>query len=785
MLKHIIGKGEYINHVMHSGVKRSDFKQTEDQTFNAPINLEEGYKQIIYPVRAEFTELEENMDDIFREDIDYKYIYTPFENSKIEFSTFIKVPTRLEVYSKFTVTSKTNEKVKFNLSTCGKVVIYVNGEKQITYAPFTRNVDSTKEIELSFGEGNNEVVIYAVELAERDVFYYYQLELVSDIKLEYSINPQISTERYNEAILFLDSLYLVRDTYKTSKIEFDYDQSLNLHNDYYFSYNEGFERYYESNLDENWKLIDIANKNVDLSGDPDFMSYITFQTSVDGFVVCKRFFVSKLEKVSPKIDDLEERLEYAKNYIVDNGQTNVNKSLIILEANRKYTSEVEAGLEQVLEIVEAKGDCADFYIVPLMLIIKRHLDLVPPKMQERIKRAILDFRYWIDEPGSDVMWWFSENHALLFHIAQYIGGDLYENEVFTVTNRIGREQYNIGKKRIIEWFEIFNKYGLAEWNSTTYIPIDLIGFISLYELAPDEEIKTLAKDGLDKLFEIMAINFNGDQMASSYGRCYEKELKAMEFGELSFITWMVWGRGYVNSTSRSTALMAITKYKVPNFDNLLNSPSEGIVHQYKQGIKGVEAYLFKSPDYAVGSVLNYEPGKKGHQQHTFNISLGKTNTQLWINHPGELVPSGENRPSYWAGNGIMPRIEQYKNNTILKYNLKDQRIGFVHMYIPHWNLTKIEILDDKIILEKDDVKVVLVTNAEIEYVTSGANSYKEIKFIGSEILIGCTVDYGSKIEKLTLKENDSIKFGPDEYKLDENNLLINNKIVKREIEYLI
>lgn len=58
MLKHIIGKGEYINHVMHSGVKRSDFKQTKDQTFNAPINLEEGYKQIIYPVRAEFTELE-------------------------------------------------------------------------------------------------------------------------------------------------------------------------------------------------------------------------------------------------------------------------------------------------------------------------------------------------------------------------------------------------------------------------------------------------------------------------------------------------------------------------------------------------------------------------------------------------------------------------------------------------------------------------------------------------------------------------------------------------------
>ena len=29
--------------------------------------------------------------------------------------------------------------------------------------------------------------------------------------------------------------------------------------------------------------------------------------------------------------------------------------------------------------------------------------------------AILGFRYWLDEPGNDVMWYWSENHVLCFH----------------------------------------------------------------------------------------------------------------------------------------------------------------------------------------------------------------------------------------------------------------------------------------------------------------------------------------------------------------------------------
>ena len=58
----------------------------------------------------------------------------------------------------------------------------------------------------------------------------------------------------------------------------------------------------------------------------------------------------------------------------------------------------------------------------------------------RIDAAILGFRYWMDEPGNDVQWYFSENHALLFHTAAYLAGHLLPDATFVRSGRTGAEQ---------------------------------------------------------------------------------------------------------------------------------------------------------------------------------------------------------------------------------------------------------------------------------------------------------------------------------------------------------
>ena len=61
-------------------------------------------------------------------------------------------------------------------------------------------------------------------------------------------------------------------------------------------------------------------------------------------------------------------------------------------------------------------------------------------------RAILGYRYWMDEPGNDVQWYFSENHALLFHTAAYLAGaSAARRDVSSAPAARAREQSAVGR----------------------------------------------------------------------------------------------------------------------------------------------------------------------------------------------------------------------------------------------------------------------------------------------------------------------------------------------------
>ena len=246
---------------------------------------------------------------------------------------------------------------------------------------------------------------------------------------------------------------------------------------------------------------------------------------------------------------IEERKIQALDFICDYGEDVVNRTMVILERKRKMTDVAYRCMENSLKKIEAKEDCADFYFAPMLLLMTRYREYLSDDLYDRMKKSVLNFRFWLDEPGNDVMWWFSENHALLFHIAQYLAGHLFPEEIFTVSGRRGMEQYQIGKNRVNKWFDIFEAYGFAEWNSATYIPVDLIGFFMLYLMAPDEEVKNRAKNALDFTFKIMEYNSYAGIMCSSYGRAYEETLKARQLVEPNFFSWISHGHGYLTSGS--------------------------------------------------------------------------------------------------------------------------------------------------------------------------------------------------------------------------------------------
>jgi hypothetical protein len=78
-----------------------------------------------------------------------------------------------------------------------------------------------------------------------------------------------------------------------------------------------------------------------------------------------------------------------------------------------------ASLDRALWMIDNRADCADFEAVGLIHLWHRVPESRwPAGLRERVRAALLGFKYWIDQPGLDAMCYFTENHQLVWHTAE-------------------------------------------------------------------------------------------------------------------------------------------------------------------------------------------------------------------------------------------------------------------------------------------------------------------------------------------------------------------------------
>lgn len=415
----------------------------------------------------------------------------------------------------------------------------------------------------------NKLNIYADELAERDVFFYVELRNVPQNVLTGIIPIEEPVEELYQLENLMKSLYVGQDAYHDGAIKLHYDNSL-LDKDMIINTNllikyTTMDTFKPIALLKKTNHIDVTHVDELGQGIYNFQ----LKAEVGSHTISRNLVVANYRK--PHVDMLTEgtsiveRKRMALTHIMKNGDPVLMKAMAIIETQGEFTEEARACLMATIDKIRQKEDCADFYLGSVILFLTKYRSYIEEEVYRDIKQVVLDFRYWIDEPGNDVMWFFSENHALLFHIGQYLAGHMFPDETFTASGRLGSEQNRIGKARLEEWFGLFNQYGFAEWNSVTYIPIDLVGFFNLFDLSPDEHIRELAHKALNFTFELMALhNFNG-VLSSSYGRVYEATLKGRELSSPSFIEWITAGRGFLNNKTLSTTLYALSAYEPKDY----------------------------------------------------------------------------------------------------------------------------------------------------------------------------------------------------------------------------
>ena len=257
--------------------------------------------------------------------------------------------------------------------------------------------------------------------------------------------------------------------------------------------------------------------------------------------------------------------------------------LMALENGETYPDEL---LYNVLAYVDGRYDCSDFRLVSLMRVMYKYGDLIPENQYEAIKETMLNFKYWMDQPGEDSMCFWSENHQLLFAAAEYLAGQLFPEEVFTNDGKTGAEHMELGKERLNIWFEQRFDYGFVEWYSNTYYVEDIGPLSNVIDYAYDEDIQMKATMVMDLLLYDLATQSYKGALVSTSGRSYEGGKKSGANNSMRSVAMSIWPEYQIGTPRNGMDInfLLIENYEVPAVIEAIGRDTSSVVIKESTGL---------------------------------------------------------------------------------------------------------------------------------------------------------------------------------------------------------
>lgn len=231
----------------------------------------------------------------------------------------------------------------------------------------------------------------------------------------------------------------------------------------------------------------------------------------------------------------------------------------------------ETALAELIDFVDARHDCADFRMITLLTVWLRGREVLSETLRAEVKRAILEFAYWMDEPGTDAMCTWSENHQVIFSACEFIAGQTFADEVFGTSGFTGAQRAARARVRLDRWLADRFRFGYTEWSSTTYYEEHAAGLGLLTEHSADEQVASRAAVVLDLLFLDLALHSFRGRLVTTSGRAYEQQKKYPETADVDqLLAWAFPGaRLGLPATAFDYArisgpLLSGTQYRVPD-----------------------------------------------------------------------------------------------------------------------------------------------------------------------------------------------------------------------------
>lgn len=425
-------------------------------------------------------------------------------------------------------------------------------------------------------------------------------------------------------------------------------------------------------------------------------------------------------------------------------------------------------LMREIDGINRRRDCSDFYLVGLLGAVMRYDAALPAELRAPLEACILNFRYWSDEPGADAMWFWSENHRILFHACEILAGQLYPERVFSNSGMTGAEHRAKGERLALDWLRQRAAGGFREWDSNTYFEHDALALTHLADLAEDDQVRELSAVILDKLLFSMAINSFRGVFGSTHGRAYTVGIKGGRRELTSGMGRLLWGMGVYNDATLGTVALACAKgYELPpviaevataRVDELWNRERHTGVNVWDldmaDGPWEVNKVTFKTADYMLCSAQDHHAGSRGVQQHIWQATLSH-DAVVFVSHAPCVAEDGSHRPNAWHGNVVLPRVAQWREMLIAIHHVPTRDewfdrerpdltidpahprayvdplwMGFTHAYFPTFAFDDYSVRDGWAFARVADGYLALTAANGLTLVTTGDNALRELRSPG-------------------------------------------------------
>ena len=482
-------------------------------------------------------------------------------------------------------------------------------------------------------------------------------------------------------------------------------------------------------------------------------------TGANGISAATEYSLYKMSHTEqlPGYENLEQRkriyLEHLLNVERGAGHGNSDSYIIAtyyyLEHYDKITMKL---VKDACDYIRARHDCSDFRIQSILRVLywDSTKNRLPQEIVQYMKDTVLGFKYWQDEPGNTVMFFSSENHRMLFHVAEYLAGQLYPTDMFTNSGQNGMYHSLKGRTFIMEWLRDRGRYGFTEFHSNNYFNITMAPLLNVLDfIHPDDgPMRFAVKQIIDYMTLILAINTYEGILATAHSRTYAQVAKHPENEGCTSLMYILYGRGCLKDNQGYGSFeIATGTYKLPElFDKMANDTNNRLYYKWQQSrwqqeigiMERVTARfaVYRTPYVQMSAMLDYDyKGEHERFLHVAHVGLPDKIAVFW-NTPWSSSETSGMRPNYWAGNAVVPRTFQEKN--VIGLIFKGKRYNWItHCFFEKARFDEVEQRGNWVFGAVKGSYVGIYSQNGIAFTDSGPYKNRELVAAGSDNIWLC------------------------------------------------